>query len=184
MADYHDNEWGVPLRDERRLFEFLSLEGAQAGLSWTTILAKRENYLKNFYNFDPERVARFNKRKVERLLSDPGIVRNRLKVESVVNNAKIILTLREEYGDFGQYVWSFTNHKTIHNAWKKIEDIPAATQESARMSKDMKKRGFRFVGPTTLYAFMQAVGMANDHLVTCYRYGQIKRMRSKPKASS
>jgi DNA-3-methyladenine glycosylase I len=168
---YHDEEWGVPAHDERHLFEMLTLEGAQAGLSWSTILRKREGYRKAFANFDAERVARFGKRDVERLLGDPGIVRNRLKVESTVNNAKRVLELES----LDDYLWGFVGGSPIVNRWRKIGEIPAETAESRALSKDLKKRGFRFVGPTVCYAFMQATGLVNDHVVGCYRYAELAR---------
>ena len=166
---YHDDEWGVPSRDDRHLFEMLTLEGAQAGLSWSTILHKRDGYRKAFANFDAGKVARFSDTKVERLLADPGIVRNRLKVESTVNNAKRVLELES----LSDYLWSFVGGEPIVNRWKKLGQIPAETSESKAMSKDLKKRGFRFVGSTVCYAFMQACGLVNDHAVDCFRYGQV-----------
>ena len=166
---YHDEEWGVPSRDDRHLFELLTLEGAQAGLSWATILRKREGYRKAFANFDAEKVARFNKRDVERLLADPGIVRNRLKVESTVNNAERVLELKS----LDEYLWGFVGGEPIVNRWKTLAEIPTETAESKAMSKDMKKRGFRFVGPTVCYAFMQATGLANDHVVSCFRHREL-----------
>ena len=173
---YHDDEWGVPVRDDNALFEFLVLEGAQAGLSWATILAKRENYRAAFAKFDARRVARFDKRKIERLLNDRGIVRNRLKVESAVINARKVLELQKEFGSFAEYAWQFVGGKPKQNKFKTVQAIPARTVESEQMSKDMRKRGFKFVGPTTLYAFMQAVGMVNDHEVSCFRYKPIGRL--------
>ena len=166
---YHDDEWGVPSRDDRHLFEMLTLEGAQAGLSWSTILRKREGYRKAFADFDAAKVARFSDRKVERLLADPGIVRNRLKVESAVNNAKRVLELES----LSDYLWSFVDGEPTVNRWKKLGEIPAETAESKAMSKDLKKRGFRFVGPTVCYAFMQACGLVNDHTVDCFRYAEV-----------
>jgi DNA-3-methyladenine glycosylase I len=174
---YHDEEWGVPLHDEHMLFEFLILEGAQAGLSWTTILNKREHYRKVYANFDPEKVARFNKRKVDSLLRDPGIVRNRLKVESSISNARIFLDIQDEFGSFDAYIWSFVDGRPIQNRWKSMKEMPAHTDLSDKMSKAMKKRGFRFVGSTICYAFMQAAGMVNDHLVGCFRHREVKRLR-------
>lgn len=167
---YHDHEWGVPVHDDRRLFEFLILEGAQAGLSWITILKKRENYRRAFDNFEPRKVARYDRRKVQKLLADPGIVRNRLKVESAVRNAKAFLTVQREFGSFDQYVWQFVGGRPIRNRWKSLSDIPARTAESDAMSKDLLKRGFKFVGSTICYAFMQAVGLVNDHTADCFRY--------------
>ena len=168
---YHDEEWGVPSHDERHLFEMLTLEGAQAGLSWSTILHKREGYGRAFANFDAQKVARFTKRDVERLLADPSIVRNRLKVESTVNNAKRVLELES----LDDYLWGFVDGVPIVNRWRKLVDIPAETAESRAMSKDMKKRGFRFVGPTVCYAFMQATGLVNDHVIDCFRYAELTR---------
>jgi DNA-3-methyladenine glycosylase I len=166
---YHDDEWGVPSRDERHLFEMLTLEGAQAGLSWSTILRKRDGYRKAFADFDAAKVARFSDTKVERLLADPGIVRNRLKVESTVNNARRVL----ELDGFSDYLWSFVDGEPKVNRWRKLSELPAETAESNAMSKDMKKRGFRFVGPTVCYAFMQACGLVNDHTVDCFRYREV-----------
>jgi DNA-3-methyladenine glycosylase I len=167
---YHDDEWGVPSSDDRHLFEMLTLEGAQAGLSWLTILRKREGYRAAFANFDAEEVARFSQKDVERLLEDPGIVRNRLKVESTVNNAKRIAELD---GSLGEYLWSFVGGEPLVNQWRKLTDIPAETAESKAMSKDLKKRGFRFVGPTVCYSFMQACGLVNDHTVDCFRFDEL-----------
>ena len=166
---YHAEEWGVPSRDDRHLFEMLTLEGAQAGLSWSTILRKREGYRKAFKNFDAAKVARFTDKDVERLLADPGIVRNRLKVESTVNNAQRIL----ELGSVSEYLWSFVAGEPLVNRWKTVAEIPAETAGSKAMSKDLKKRGFRFVGPTVCYAFMQACGLVNDHTVDCFRYREV-----------
>ena len=166
---YHDDEWGVPSRDDRHLFEMLTLEGAQAGLSWSTILRKREGYRKAFANFDAAKVARFTRKEVERLLADPGIVRNRLKVESTVNNAQRIL----ELDSLTDYLWSFVDGEPVTNRWRKLGEIPAETAESKAMSKNLKKRGFRFVGPTVCYAFMQACGLVNDHTVDCFRYREV-----------
>jgi DNA-3-methyladenine glycosylase I len=167
---YHDEEWGVPSRDDRHLFEMLTLEGAQAGLSWSTILRKRDGYRRAFANFDAAKVARFSKREVEGLLADPGIVRNRLKVESTVNNAQRIL----ELDSLSEYLWSFVGGEPIVNRWKTLAEIPAETAESKAMSKDLKKRGFRFVGPTVCYAFMQACGLVNDHTTDCFRYRDMR----------
>ena len=166
---YHDDEWGVPSHDERHLFEMLTLEGAQAGLSWSTILRKREGYRKAFADFDAAKVARFSDTKVERLLADPGIVRNRLKVESTVNNARRVLELES----LSNYIWSFVDGEPKVNRFRKLSELPAETAESKAMSKDMKKRGFRFVGPTVCYAFMQACGLVNDHTVDCFRYREV-----------
>jgi len=167
---YHDDEWGVPSRDDRHLFEMLTLEGAQAGLSWSTILRKREGYRKAFANFDAAKVARFTDKDVERLLADPGIVRNRLKVESTVNNAQRIV----ELDSLSDYLWSFVDGEPKVNRFRKMSEVPAETPESKAMSKDLKKRGFRFVGPTVCYAFMQACGLVNDHTVDCFRYDEVK----------
>ena len=172
--DYHDNEWGVPIHDDRTLFEFLILEGAQAGLSWETVLKKRENYRKAFSNFDPVKVSRYSDKKVEALMGNKGIIRNRLKITSAINNAKRFLEVRKEFGSFDTYIWQFVNGKPITNRFKSIQEIPATTKESDAMSKDLKKRGFTFVGPTICYAHMQATGMVNDHIVGCFRYKEIK----------
>lgn len=170
---YHDEEWGVPSHDDRHLFELLTLEAAQAGLAWATILRKREGYRVAFERFDPDRVARFDRRRVERLLGDPRIVRNRLKVESTVNNAGRILDVREEFGSFDTYVWQFVGGVPIVGRRRSFRDLPSETQESKAMSKDLKKRGFRFIGPTVCYAFMQAAGLVNDHVTTCFRYREL-----------
>lgn len=172
--NYHDTEWGVPLRDDRKLFEFLILEGAQAGLSWDTILRKRENYRKAFDNFDAEKIARYDEKKCSELLRNEGIIRNRLKIASAVRNAKCYLQTVEEFGTFNEYVWSFVDGKTIVNAWENIKQVPASTEISDKFSKDLKKRGFNFVGSTIMYAFMQATGMVNDHLTNCFRYEEVK----------
>jgi DNA-3-methyladenine glycosylase I len=164
---YHDEEWGRPVHDDRRLFEFLVLEGAQAGLSWETILRKRDNYRNLFLNFDPQRVARMRPATVEKILRDPGIVRNRAKVESAVSNAKAFVAIQREFGSFDAFIWRFTGGKPIVGNWRHREDLPGSTPQSEAMSKELRKRGFRFVGPTICYAFMQAVGMANDHMTTC-----------------
>jgi len=176
MLRYHDEEWGVPLKNEDKLFEFLVLEGAQAGLSWRTVLYKRENYRKAFADFDPEKVARFNAAKINSLLKDPGIIRNRLKVEAAVANAKAFLKIQDEFGTFAQYSWDFVKGKPIQNRFNHIKGIPARTEISDAFSKDMKKRGFRFVGSTILYAHMQAVGMVNDHIVGCFRHAEVNRL--------
>ena len=172
--DYHDKEWGTPVHDDRRLFEFLVLEGAQAGLSWSTILHKRDNYRRVFAGFDPKKVAAFDKKKVKRLLADPGIVRNRLKIESAISNAKALLEVQKEFGSFDLYIWSFVSGEPIRNKWRNPAQIPAVTSEAKRMSADLLRRGFRFVGPTICYAYMQAVGMVNDHVVNCFRYSKIR----------
>ncbi len=170
---YHDQEWGVPVHDDRTLFEFLILEGAQAGLSWDTILKKRTHYRTAFDNFDPVRVARYTPRKVERLLADPGIVRNRLKVESAVKNAQAFLKVQKEAGSFDAYIWQFVGGRTHQNTWRSLKDVPARTAASDAMSKDLKKRGFSFMGSTICYAFMQATGMVNDHTLDCFRYAEV-----------
>jgi DNA-3-methyladenine glycosylase I len=170
---YHDAEWGLPLHDDRGLFEFLILEGAQAGLSWETILKKRGRYREAFDDFDAERVARFTPKRIERLLADPGIVRNRLKVESAVSNARAFLTVRQEFGSFDAYVWQFVGGRPKVNRWRAMREVPATTPESDAMSKDLKRRGFRFVGSTICYAFMQATGMVNDHLIDCFRHAEV-----------
>jgi len=168
---YHDREWGVPEHDDRKLFEFLILEGAQAGLSWATILRKRENYRAAFAGFDPEKVARFDRRKQERLMLDPGIVRNRLKIDAAIRNAKAFLKVQEEFGSFDAFIWRFVDGRPRRNLGTKV---PATTAESDAMSKELKRRGFTFVGSTICYAFMQAIGMVNDHPTTCFRYSQIR----------
>jgi DNA-3-methyladenine glycosylase I len=170
---YHDREWGVPVHDDRRLFEFLILEGAQAGLNWATILAKRENYRAAFAGFDPVKIALFNSGRVEKLLADPGIVRNRLKITSAIDNAKAFLKVQHEFGSFNDFIWQFTGGTPKKNAWRSMKHIPAKSVESEAMSKDLVRHGFRFVGSTICYAFMQAVGMVNDHLVDCYRYREV-----------
>jgi len=172
--DYHDHEWGVPQHDDRVLFEFLILEGAQAGLSWSTILNKREGYRKTFSGFDPEKVARYDKATIDKLLQDPAIVRNRLKVESAVINARAFLEVREEFGSFDAYIWRFTGGKPIQNSWKTMKQVPASTKISDAMSKELKIRGFKFVGSTIMYAHMQATGMVNDHTVNCFRWKQLQ----------
>ena len=170
MLAYHDKEWGKPLKKDRKLFEFLILEGAQAGLSWETILNRRESYFKIFKEFDPEKLAKLTDRQLEKILKNPGIIRNRLKVYSVRINARAYLEVRQEFGTFSKYLWSFVEGQPIQNKWKKLSEIPANTPESDAMSKDLKKRGFKFVGSTICYAFMQATGMVNDHTVDCFRY--------------
>jgi len=168
--EYHDTEWGVPVRDDRTQFEFLILEGAQAGLSWSTILNKRDGYRRLFADFDPEKVARFTNKRVDKILQDPGIVRNRLKVESAVSNARAFLEVRDEFGSFGDYIWSFVDGRPIQNRFRKDADIPATSRESDQLSKDLKARGFKFVGSTIIYAHMQATGMVNDHVTGCFRH--------------
>ena len=170
---YHDREWGVPVHDDRKLFEFLILEGAQAGLSWSTILNKRENYRRAFDGFDPEKVVRYTPARIKKLLQDEGIVRNRLKVESAVSNAYAFLKTQEQYGSFDAYIWDFVDGEPIQNAWKSLSEVPATTEISDRLSKDLKKRGFRFVGSTIMYAHMQATGMVNDHVLGCFRHREL-----------
>jgi len=170
---YHDREWGVPQHDDRVLFEFLVLEGAQAGLSWSTILEKRAHYRRVFDNFDARKVARYDARKVRQLLADPGIVRNRLKVAAAIHNAKAFLAVQKEFGSFDGYLWRFVGGRPIRNAWKTLRQIPTRTPASDALSRDLLARGFKFVGPTICYAFMQAIGMVNDHLVSCFRYSEI-----------
>ncbi len=172
MIEYHDREWGMPLHDDRMLFEFLLLEGVQAGLSWRTVLYKRENYRRAFDGFDPEKIARYNKRKIESLLRNAGIIRNRAKVESSVGNAKAFLAVAGEFGSFDRYIWRFVHEKPIVNHRKTVKQIPVTTREAEALSRDLKDRGFRFVGPTIMYSHMQATGMVNDHLVTCFRHGE------------
>ena len=170
---YHDTEWGIPLHDDRKLFEFLLLDGFQAGLSWITILKKRANYRQAFDHFDAVKIAAYDSRKVEQLMANKGIIRNRLKIEAAVQNAKSYLAIQDEFVSFDEYIWSFTGGKTIRNSWKTVCEIPAWTDESTAMSKDLKNRGFKFVGPTICYAFMQAAGMVNDHIVDCFRYHEV-----------
>jgi DNA-3-methyladenine glycosylase I len=177
-VEYHDREWGVPSRDDRHLFEMLILEGAQAGLSWSTILRKRDNYRKAFAGFDPARVARFDGRRRAALMRDPGIVRNRLKIEAAVVNARAALAVQEEFGSLAAYLWQFVDGRPIRNAWTRMGQVPAETAESRAMSRALLRRGFRFVGPTICYAFMQATGMVNDHITTCFRYSRRRSQRS------
>ena len=173
---YHDEEWGVPEHDDRKLFEKLILDGAQAGLSWITILRKREGYRNAFDRFDPERIARYDEKKIETLMQDPGIVRNRLKINSAVTNAQAYLKIREEGSTFDEFLWQFTGGTTLQNTWTELKQLPASTPESDAMSKALKKRGFKFVGSTICYAYMQAIGMVNDHAVTCFRHEECRRM--------
>ncbi|MHA2497268.1 MAG: DNA-3-methyladenine glycosylase I [Candidatus Hodarchaeales archaeon] len=179
MIAYHDEEWGIPVHDDTELFEFLILEGAQAGLSWTTILNRREGYRRAFADFDIPRVARFSEKDFERLIQDPGIIRNKLKVRSAINNAHRVISIQEEFGSFDQYIWEFVDSQPIQNHFKKLADIPAFTDLSATMSKSLKKRGFTFVGPTICYAYMQAVGIVNDHVTNCFRHKEILQQVSK-----
>lgn len=173
---YHDEDWGVPLHDDRKLFEMLILEGAQAGLSWLTVLRKRQNYRKAFHEFDPEIVAGYSEIDLDRLLADSGIIRNRLKIESAIKNARGVLALIEEFGSLDAFLWRYVDGKPQQNTWTSISEIPAQTKEADLMSKDLKRRGFNFVGPTICYAFMQAVGMVNDHTVQCFRHEQVRQM--------
>ena len=174
---YHDHEWGVEIHDDRTLFEFLVLEGAQAGLSWSTILRKREGYRRAFDNFDARKISRYSEDTVPRLLTNPEIIRNRLKINAAITNARAFLQVQEEFGSFDRYIWQCVNGKPIRNSWKKMTEIPSSTYESEAMSKDLKKRGFKFIGPTICYAFMQAVGMVNDHVVDCFRYKELTNKR-------
>jgi len=178
--DYHDHEWGVPVYDDRVLFEFLLLEGAQAGLSWLTVLKRRESYREAFANFDPQKVAKFSSQKVEKLLLNPGIIRNRLKVEAAITNAKCFLEVQREFGSFANYSWQFVGGKPLQNKRKTIKELPPHTEISDAWSKDMKRRGFKFVGSTILYAHMQAVGMVNDHTIDCFRHAEIARLTPAP----
>lgn len=179
MIRYHDREWGVPVHDDRRLFEFLILEGAQAGLSWSTVLRKREAYRQAFSRFDPRKVARYSAARMRRLLADPGIIRNRAKIAAAVANARAFLAVQREFGTFDAYVWSFVGGRPVQNAWRRGARLPAATEVSHALSRDLQRRGFRFVGPTICYAFMQATGMVNDHTINCFRYRQLARGRAR-----
>jgi DNA-3-methyladenine glycosylase I len=181
---YHDEEWGVPVHDDRRLFEMLILEGAQAGLSWLTILKKREQYRRAFDGFDVERVAAYSEAEVQRLLADPGIVRNRLKIEAAIRNAQGVLDIKESFGSFDTFLWRYVDHTPRQNIWKSLAELPARTELSDRLSKHLKKRGFNFVGPTICYAFIQAVGMVNDHTVDCFRYKEVTRMGRQDKSGA
>ena len=176
LATYHDKEWGVPLHSDRDLFEFLILEGAQAGLSWETVLKKRDNYRAAFDNFDAAKIANYTEKKIERLLANPGIIRNRLKIAAAVQNAESFLNVQKEFGSFDAYIWSFVDGNPKQNHWKTIGSVPSRTTESDNMSKGLQRRGFRFVGSTICYAFMQAVGMVNDHVVDCFRYKEVKAL--------
>ncbi len=180
---YHDEEWGVPSYDDRHLFEMLLLEGAQAGLSWLTILKKRENYRKAFHGFDPKKIVAYSQRDVQRLLNDPGIVRNRLKIESAIKNARGMLKIVQEFGSFSLFLWRYVNNSPRQNAWSSLSEIPARTEQSDMMSSDLKKRGFSFIGSTICYAFMQSVGMVNDHIVGCFRYAEVKKMAQQGRSS-
>jgi len=174
---YHDEEWGVPLHDDQQLFEFLILEGAQAGLSWITILKKRQNYQLAYDNFDAKKIARYSSARKKKLLANAGIVRNRLKIEASITNARLFLDIQEEFGSFDAYIWQFTNGKTIQNRWRSLKTMPSTSDESDAMSKDLKKRGFKFVGSTICYAFMQATGMVNDHTIDCFRHKAVARLK-------
>jgi DNA-3-methyladenine glycosylase I len=174
--EYHDNEWAVPLHDDRKIFEMLVLEGAQAGLNWLTVLRKRENYRKALDNFDPRKVAKYDSKKFQELLATEGIIRNKLKIRSAIQNARAFLEVQKEFGSFYAYIWQFVGGKPIRNSWKSLSELPAQTAESEAMSKDLKRRGFSFVGPTISYAHMQATGMVNDHVVTCFRYKEVECM--------
>ncbi len=176
---HHDEEWGVPAHDDRFLFEMLILEGAQSGLSWATILKKREGYIKAFDNFDAVKIAKYSDKKIEKLLQNSDIVRHKLKINATRENAKKVLEIKEEYGSFDRYIWSFVNGKPINNSWKKGSDVPTKSPVSDKMSKELKKKGFKFIGSTTCYAYMQAVGMVNDHLVSCFRYSEVKKLQKK-----
>ena len=171
--NYHDKEWGVPVFDDQTLFEFLILETAQAGLSWSTILKRRENYNKAYNNFDIEKIAQYGEVKREELLNDEGIIRNKLKIDASINNAKRVLEVQEEYGSFSKYLWSFTNFKPVINNWEQLSEVPAETELSKKVAKDLKKRGFKFVGSVTIYAYLQAIGIVNDHLIDCFRYREV-----------
>jgi len=175
MIEYHDTEWGVPLHDDLKLFEFMVLDAFQAGLSWSIVLRKRENFRKALSGFDYTRVAKYSRKKIDRLIADPGIIRNKLKIEATVTNAKEFLEIQKEFGSFDKYIWGFTGGETVRNGWKTLAELPATSADSDAMSKDLKKRGFRFVGSTICYAFMQAAGIVNDHLVSCFRYNQVGR---------
>lgn len=178
-TQHHDDEWGVPVYDDRMLFEMLILESAQSGLSWATILQKRSGYLKAFDNFEAKKIAKYSPKRVESLLSDAGIVRHKLKINATIENAKKFIEIQSEYGSFSEYIWSFVDGKPINNKWKEMSEVPSSTPESEKMSKDLKKKGFKFVGPTTCYAFMQAVGMVNDHTVSCFRYKVVKKLQNR-----
>jgi DNA-3-methyladenine glycosylase I len=175
MIKYHDKEWGVPVHNDRKLFEFLLLEGFQAGLSWKTILHKRENFKEAFDNFDFNKIAKYDKKKINSLMKNSGIIRNRMKIKAAVNNAKAFIEIRKEFGTFNKYIWSFINNKPVINKFKSLSELPAKTELSDKISEDLKKRGFKFVGSTVIYAHMQATGMVNDHLVSCFRYNELKK---------
>lgn len=176
MKEYHDKEWGTPVHDDQILFEFLILEGAQAGLSWNTILQKRENFRRAFDEFDYKKIAKFNEKKVEELLNNAGIIRNKLKIEAAIANAQALLKIQDEFGSFSNYIWKFVDDKPIINRFKTLKELPSKTEQSELISKDLKKRGFKFVGPTIIYSFMQAVGLTNDHISDCFRYAEINQI--------
>ena len=173
MKEYHDKEWGTPQHNDKMLFELLILEGMQAGLSWNTVLQKRDNFRKAFDNFDHNKIIRYKENKIEELMRNEGIIRNRLKIQSVITNAKSFIKVQEEFGSFNKYIWDFVNNKSVHNSWKKLEDLPSNTEFSNRISKDMKKRGFKFIGTTIIYSFLQAIGVVNDHTTDCFRYSEL-----------
>ncbi|MGE5410150.1 MAG: DNA-3-methyladenine glycosylase I [Clostridiales bacterium] len=177
-TEYHDKEWGLPIHEDKLLFEFLILEGAQAGLSWLTVLKKRDNYRKAFDGFSAEKIAQYGEEKIQELLNNPGIIRNRLKINATIENAKAYLRVVEEFGSFDKYIWQFVSGQPINNSWNALKEIPVKTIEAEKMSKDLLKRGFKFVGPTICYAFMQAVGMVNDHIVCCFRHEEVKKPQS------
>ena len=175
MKEYHDKEWGTPIHDDRLLFEFLILEGVQAGLSWNIVLQKRENYRMAFEDFDYKKIANYSEKKVEELLQNKGIIRNRRKIQATISNAKAFLEIQNEFGSFNAYIWGFVDYKPIQNSWESLEEIQAKTKLSETINLDLKKRGFKFIGPTIIYAFMQAIGMVNDHTIDCYRYAELKK---------
>lgn len=175
MVKYHDEEWGEPVHNDRKLFEFMLLDAFQAGLSWSTIINKRKNFRKSFDNFNYKKIAKYDNKKIKELLNDAGIIRNKLKIHSAIDNAVAFIQIQKEFGSFDKYIWQFTGGKTIHNKWKSLREIPAKTNESDAMSKDLKSRGFRFVGSTICYAFMQAAGMVNDHIINCFKYKELKK---------
>lgn len=177
MIEYHDKEWGVPLHNDKKLFEFIILDAFQAGLSWNTIINKRENFKKAFDDFDAVKISKYNEKKFDKLMNDAGIIRNRLKIQATITNAKAFIQVQKEFGSFDKYIWQFTGGKTITNKWKSLKEIPAKTKESDAMSKDLLSRGFKFVGSTICYAFMQAAGMVNDHIVSCSRYKEVQKKK-------
>ncbi len=176
MIEYHDKEWGVPVHDDRELFEFLILEGAQAGLSWFTILKRRQAYQQAFDNFNPQKVAKYSEKDIDNLIANTGIIRNKLKIKSAINNAQKFLQIQEQFGSFDKYIWQFVDYRPIQNRFQNLSELPASTDISKKMSQDLKRRGFNFVGPTICYAFMQAVGMVNDHVLSCFRYEEIRQI--------